>query len=84
MRIGLSVGILFFAAAQIMPMTLMKVFTSEPIIIDEGVRYLRIVSWSYPIAAAAVVYLNIMRSVERVIISTCSGIWYCRILYSEG
>ena len=70
MRIGLSVGILFFAAAQLMPTTLMKIFTSEPIIIEEGVRYLRIVSWSYPLAAAAVVYLNIMRSVERVIIST--------------
>ena len=70
MRIGLSVGLLFFAAAQLMPTTLMKIFTSEPIIIEEGVRYLRIVSWSYPLAAAAVVYLNIMRSVERVIIST--------------
>ena len=70
MRIGLIVGVLFFAAAQLMPTTLMKIFTSEPIIIEEGVRYLRIVSWSYPLAAAAVVYLNIMRSVERVIIST--------------
>lgn len=70
MRIGLFVGILFFAAAQLMPTALMKIFTSEQIIIEEGVNYLRIVSWSYPLAAAAVVYLNIMRSVERVIIST--------------
>ena len=70
MRIGLVVGILFFAAAQFMPTVLMKIFTSEPVIIEEGVRYLRIVSWSYPLAAAAMVYLNIMRSVERVIIST--------------
>ena len=61
MRIGLFVGILFFAAAQLMPTALMKIFTSEQIIIDEGVNYLRIVSWSYPLAAAAVVYLNIMR-----------------------
>ena len=48
----------------------MKIFTSEQMIIEEGVKYLRIVSWSYPLAAAAIVYLNIMRSVERVIIST--------------
>ena len=70
MRVGLSVGILFFAAAQLMPTALMRIFTSEQAIIEEGVKYLRIVSWSYPLAAAAVVYLNIMRSVERVIIST--------------
>lgn len=70
MRVGLSVGLLFFAAAQLMPEALMKIFTSEQMIIEEGVKYLRIVSWSYPLAAAAIVYLNIMRSVERVIIST--------------
>lgn len=70
MRIGLIIGILFFAAAQLMPTALMKIFTEEPEIIEEGVKYLRIVSWSYPLAAVAVVYLNIMRSVERVIIST--------------
>ena len=68
--IGVFIGILFFAAAQLMPETLMKIFTSEQAIIEEGVRYLKIVSWSYPMAAAAVVYLNIMRSVEHVVIST--------------
>lgn len=70
MCIGVFIGILFFAAAQLMPETLMKIFTSEQAIIEEGVRYLKIVSWSYPMAAAAVVYLNIMRSVEHVVIST--------------
>lgn len=70
MCVGVSIGILFFAAAQLMPETLMKIFTSEQAIIEEGVGYLKIVSWSYPMAAAAVVYLNIMRSVEHVIVST--------------
>ena len=33
MRVGLSVGLLFFAAAQLMPEALMKIFTSEQMII---------------------------------------------------
>lgn len=70
MQIGVSLGLLFFAASQAAPETLMKIFTSEAAVIEEGVRYLRIVSWSFPLAAGTLVYLNIMRSVEKVIIST--------------
>lgn len=70
MQIGLLLGFLFMAASQLAPETLMKIFTSEPEVISEGIRYLKIVSWSFPLAAGTLVYLNIMRSVERVIIST--------------
>lgn len=70
MQIGVSLGLLFFAASQAAPETLMKIFTSEAAVIEDGVRYLRIVSWSFPLAAGTLVYLNIMRSVEKVIIST--------------
>lgn len=70
MQIGLILGFLFMAASQLMPETLMKIFSSEPEVIQEGVRYLKIVSWSFPLASATLVYLNIMRSVERVVIST--------------
>lgn len=70
MQIGVSFGVLFFAASQLAPEALMKIFTSEQDVIIEGVRYLKIVSWSFPLAAASMVYLNIMRSVEKVLIST--------------
>lgn len=70
MQIGVTLGFLFFAASQLMPETLMKIFSSESAVIAEGIRYLKIVSWSFPIAAASLVYLNIMRSVEKVVIST--------------
>ena len=70
MRIGVSLGILFMLASQFFPVTLMKIFSSEAAVIESGVEYLKIVSLSFPLAAATMVYLNIMRSVERVVIST--------------
>ena len=45
-------------------------FTSDEAIIGEGVRYLRIVAFSYILAAFTNVYLNIIRSIERVVIAT--------------
>ena len=38
--------------------------------IREGISYLRIVSWSYLPVAFTMIYLNLMRSVERVVVAT--------------
>ena len=46
MRAAVFVTALFFLAAQIMPEQLLRIFTSEPEVIKEGVKYLRIVSFS--------------------------------------
>ena len=48
----------------------MKIFTNEPTVIAEGVKYLKIVSCSYVLSGITCVYLSIMRSVERVIVAT--------------
>ena len=80
MQIGVALGLLFFAASQVAPETLMRIFTSEPEVIAEGIRYLKIVSWSFPLAAGTMVYLNIMRSVEKVIIST--GVYLVSLIFN--
>ncbi|MGN0333858.1 MAG: MATE family efflux transporter [Lachnospiraceae bacterium] len=71
---GLSGGILiaavFTALALIIPDRLMHIFTSDPIVIQEGAKYLRIVGMSYMFMAVTQVYLNIMRSIERVVVAT--------------
>lgn len=71
---GLSGGILiaavFTALALIIPDRLMHIFTSDPIVITEGAKYLRIVGMSYMFMAVTQVYLNIMRSIERVVVAT--------------
>ena len=67
---GLIVAVVFAGAALGMPETLMRIYTSDPEVIAEGVKYLRIVGFSYVFMAVTQVYLNIMRSIERVVIAT--------------
>lgn len=70
LRFGIIVAIIFSSGALLMPEKLMRIYTSEPDVITEGVKYLRIIGLSYVFSAITMIYLNIMRSVERVMIST--------------
>lgn len=69
-RWAVFIAVLFTAAALLFPMQLMRIFSSEQDVIEQGAQYMRIVALAYIPAAATMVYLNVMRSVERVIIST--------------
>jgi len=70
MRFSLLISIFFTAAVLLFPAQIMQIFTSEAPVIAEGVKYLRIISFSYVFMAITMIYLNILRSVERVIVST--------------
>ena len=56
------------AAALLIPRQLMLIFTQEEEIIAAGIPYLRVVAFSYLLMAVNMTYLNLMRSVERVLI----------------
>lgn len=71
MRFALFVAIIFTALALLIPEQIMSIFTNEASVRAEGVSYLRIVALSYIFVAITMIYLNIMRSVERVIIASC-------------
>ena len=70
MRLGIIVSIIFTAATLIIPVPIMHIFTSEPEVIVEGVKYLRIIAFTYPMIAITMVYLNLIKSVEKVVIAT--------------
>ncbi|NLG92026.1 MAG: MATE family efflux transporter [Clostridiales bacterium] len=70
MRFSLSVAALFTLTVLVFPEQIMNIFTNERPVIAEGVKYLRIISFSYILMSVTVIYLNIMRSVERVVISS--------------
>lgn len=70
LRFSCIVSILFTMAALAIPNIIMHIFSSEIDVIEEGIKYLRIVAFSYLFTAFTMIYLNIMRSVERVVIST--------------
>lgn len=69
-RVSLLTAVLFTAITLCFPTQLMHIFTNEPEVITEGAKYLRIVAYTYLLQSVTIVYLNIMRSVERVVIST--------------
>ena len=70
MRFALLVSAVFIAAVWIAPEPIMKIFTPEQPVVEEGVKYLKIISFSYIFTAFTQIYLNVMRSVERVMIAT--------------
>ena len=69
-KTAVFVTALFTAAALVAPGLLLRIFTSDPVVIAEGIKYLRIVAFTYVMIGITQAYLYIMRSVERVIVAT--------------
>ncbi|MBD5458599.1 MAG: MATE family efflux transporter [Lachnospiraceae bacterium] len=63
-------GILFMVTALLIPEKLMQLFTNDMEIIEQAVLYIRIVAFTYPLSAFTMAYLNMLKSIERVTIST--------------
>ncbi|MGN0130889.1 MAG: MATE family efflux transporter [Lachnospiraceae bacterium] len=75
LRIAAIVSCVFMIAAMAVPQYLMRIYTSEPDVMAEGIRYLRIVCFSYVLMAISMVYLNVLKSMERVVVATvCYGV----------
>ncbi|MDO5402779.1 MAG: MATE family efflux transporter [Eubacteriales bacterium] len=69
-RISFGVAVLFTVITFAFPEPIMKLLSSNAQVVEEGVKYLRIVCFSYIFTGLTMVYLNILRSVENVVIST--------------
>ena len=65
LRFSLIVAAVFFLAAEAVPELIMRLFTGDEAVVGQGAVYLRIVAPSYLFSSVTMVYLNIMRSVER-------------------
>ena len=70
MKAAIIVTAIFTVAALLIPDLLMRIFTNDPAVISEGMKYLRIVAFSYVLMGITQVYLFIMRSVDRVVVAT--------------
>jgi putative MATE family efflux protein len=78
MRFAIVIAIIFTAIALLIPEQVMSIFTDEAAVKAEGASYLKIIGLSYIFVAMTMIYLNIMRSVERVIISTI--VYLCSLI----
>ena len=70
MRFAIVIGMLFTVAAFFFAEQIMYIYSNDAMVVSEGVKYIRIVCFSYIIFAFNMVYLNTMRSIERVVVST--------------
>ncbi|MDO5398108.1 MAG: MATE family efflux transporter [bacterium] len=70
MRISFLIALAFTIVVLAFPETVMRIFSSEDEVIRAGAGYLRIIALSYIASAITTAYLNLMRSIEKVIIST--------------
>lgn len=70
MRIALMVAVFFTLIVLLFPVPIMHIFSNEADVIQQGAEYLRIIAFSYIFTTITIIYLNIMRSVERVLIAT--------------
>ncbi len=66
MRFGLGAAALLFAVLLLFPYQVLRLLTPEEAVISEGVRYLRIICYTYPIFAVTNILLASLRSVETV------------------
>ena len=67
---GLLVGLVFFAAAQLFPVTLLSLFTNDPAVLAEGVRYLRVICWTYPVFVLSNSLMYSLQAVETATVGT--------------
>lgn len=70
LNFSLITAIVFSLVSMLFPEWCVSLFTDEQDVIAEGARYLRVLAVSYIFTSVTMIYLYIMRSVERVIIST--------------
>lgn len=73
LKISFLISLLFFMAAFFLPRVLMQIFTNEVRLIEAGIPYLRIVSWSYLFMGFSQIYLCIMKNSGRAVKSTVYG-----------
>lgn len=66
MRIALCIMAVLFCAVSLFPNAIVSLFTNEPTIITEGVRYLNIVRFTYPFFCVTSILLAVLRSTEVV------------------
>lgn len=74
LRFSLGISLLFAGAAWFLPKQMMRIFTNDPELVAVGASYLRCMSICYLCWGITEVYLAVLRSVGRVVISTAMNV----------
>ena len=69
-KFGFAAGLIFFVLSFVMPHGLLSVFTKDETVIAEGMRYLRIMCWTYLLFSVSNSLMYALQSVETAMIGT--------------
>ena len=76
LRFSAGMGVFFTAVCALFPERVIRIFTSEPDVVERGVEYLSVVCWSFVFFCITQALIASMRSVETahigMIVSLCS------------
>ena len=73
-KVSFVVGILFFAASALWPEQVLSLFTHDKAVIAEGVRYLKVICWTYLVFSVSNSLMYSLQSVETAMIGTVMSI----------
>ena len=74
MRISILISFLFALSVELCPELIMKIFTNDATLIEQGSLYLRFVGGAYLCWGVTEVYLSVLRSIGRVTISMAMNV----------
>lgn len=77
MKFALAIGLIFFLASKLAPAAVLGIFTNDQEVIAEGMKYLRIICWTYLIFGVSNSLMYSLQSVETASVGTimsCSTI----------
>lgn len=66
-RVVILISLIFFSISFFFPGAIMRLFTSSPETIREGIRYLRVLSFSFIFMGFAQIFVSALRSVGKVV-----------------
>ncbi len=73
MRYSLLVGLIFTLATALIPKVIMRIFTPDPVLIEAGASYLRMVSLSFVVTGFVETYFGMMKVCDRAKLSSFIG-----------
>lgn len=65
-KLGVAAALIFFSIAFFFPQAALRVYSTDPAVIDTGARFLRIMAWSYGFYALSAVFSMSSRAVGNV------------------
>lgn len=69
-KMGFAVGVVFFVLSKIIPANILSLFTNDESVINEGVKYLQLICWTYLVFSVSNSLMYSLQSVETAMIGT--------------